>query len=164
MTKTFDSIPTQAAVMIDANILIYAFFPQTSQHTSCKRLLERGALGELALHIVVSAAADVIHRAMVLEVLAQGIRQKSTDAVAYLKQYPRIISQLTRYKTILRDITQARITILPLTYRDLHASRQFRDIYGLLTNDSLIVAVMQRERIQYLAQMILTLNVYQGLL
>jgi len=30
-------------------------------------------------------------------------------------------------------------------------SRQFRDTYGLMTNDSLIVAVMQRERIQYLA-------------
>jgi len=151
MTKTLDSIPAQVAVMIDANILVYALFPQASQHTSCKHLLERGALGDLSLHIVISATADVIHRAMVLEILEQGIQKKSTDAVAYLKQYPRTVSQLTRYKTILRDITQARIAILPLTYRDLHASRQFRDIYGLLTNDSLIVAVMQRERIQFLA-------------
>ena len=41
--------------------------------------------------------------------------------------------------------------LLPLTYRDLHASRQYREQHGLLTNDSLIIAVMQRERIQLLA-------------
>jgi predicted nucleic acid-binding protein len=40
---------------------------------------------------------------------------------------------------------------LPLTYRDLHNSRQFRDEQGLMTNDSIIVAVMKREKIQFLA-------------
>ena len=41
--------------------------------------------------------------------------------------------------------------MLPITYRDLHASRQSREQFGLLVNDSLIVAVMQRERITTLA-------------
>jgi len=33
----------------------------------------------------------------------------------------------------------------------LHNSRQYRDEYGLMTNDSIIVAVMKREEIQHLA-------------
>ncbi|MFN8495196.1 MAG: type II toxin-antitoxin system VapC family toxin [Caldilineaceae bacterium] len=151
MTKTFSTIPARVTVMIDANILIYALFPQSRQHASCKHLLERGARSELALQLVVNTAADVIHRAMVLEVISQGKFQKSGDAVTYLKQTPQAVQQLTRYRTILSDITLAHIKILPLTYRDLHTSRQYRDNYGVMTNDSLILAVMQRERIQFLA-------------
>lgn len=151
MTKTFSQIPTNVSVMLDANVVIYALFPQVSQHESCKKLLERGARSELHLHLVVNVVADVIHRAMVLELLAQGTFQKSADAVVHLKKNREVVQNLTRYKTILGDLRQARINILPLTYRDLHNSRQFRDEYGLMTNDSIIVAVMKREKIQYLA-------------
>ncbi len=52
---------------------------------------------------------------------------------------------------MLRDLGRGRINILSVAYRDLHASRRYRETYGLLTNDSLIVAAMQRERITYLA-------------
>lgn len=151
MAKTFRQIRKSADVMLDANIVIYALFPQTSQHQSCKKLLERGARGDVQLHLVVNTVADVIHRTMVLEVLAQGPFQKSAEAVTYLKQNPQAVLKLTRYKTILHELKQVRINILPLTYRDLHVSKQYRDKYGLMTNDSLILAVMQREKIQYLA-------------
>ena len=43
------------------------------------------------------------------------------------------------------------VNILSAGYRDLHASRQARERDGLLTNDSLLVAVMRRERLRYLA-------------
>ena len=151
MAKTFRQIRKSADVMLDANIVIYALFPQTSKHRSCKKLLERGARGDVQLHLVVNTVADVIHRTMVLEVLAQGTFQKSAEAVTYLKKNPPAVQHLTRYKTILRELKQVRINILPLTYRDLHVSKQYRDKYGLMTNDSLILAVMQREKIQYLA-------------
>jgi len=151
MSKTIQDIPNQATVMLDANIVVYALFPQVSYYAMCKALLERGARGEIQLRLTVSAAADILHRAMVLELLAQGQVQRSADAVTHLKQHPETVQQLTRYKNILRDLTQAQILILPLTYRELHSSRQYREQYGLLTNDSLIVAVMQREHIQYLA-------------
>jgi predicted nucleic acid-binding protein len=88
---------------------------------------------------------------MVLELLSQGQAQRAADAVVLLKRQPRLVTQLTRYRTILRDLRQAGVDILALTYRDLHASRQYRQQHGLLVNDSLIVAVMQRERIQVLA-------------
>ena len=50
-----------------------------------------------------------------------------------------------------RDLRQARVDILPLTERDLHTRRVFRAHQGLMVNDSLLVAVMQRERLDILA-------------
>ena len=38
-----------------------------------------------------------------------------------------------------------------MNYKDLHRGKQVRQEYGLLTNDSLIVAVMQRHRLRHLA-------------
>jgi predicted nucleic acid-binding protein len=137
--------------MLDANIVVYTLAPQARWHTACVRLLERGARQELMLHLVVQAAADILHRVMVLEILAQGSIQHSADAVRYLKQHPQAVQQLRRYKTVLGDLKRARVNILSLSYQDLHASRQYRETHGLMTNDSLIVTVMRRERITYLA-------------
>ena len=72
MSRTLRDIPNGAAVMVDANIVVYALTPQSLLHPSCKDLLERGARGDLQLYLTVSIAADVLHRAMVLEVLAMG--------------------------------------------------------------------------------------------
>lgn len=149
--KTFQDIPRQTTVMLDANVVIYALFPQSAYHQTCKELLERGARREVQLRLTVSVTADILHRAMVLEFLAQGHVQRSADAVTYLKQHPQAVQQLTHYKNILRDLIQSQIMILPLTYRDLHSSRLYREQHGLLTNDSLLLAVMRREGIHYLA-------------
>ena len=151
MSKTFRDIPDQAAVLLDANIVVYALYPQAQFHSVCADLLERGARRELTLHLVVNAAAEVIHRVMLLEVMAQGTFQHGLDAVTHLKNHPQAVQQLMRYKTVLRDLGRARLNILSLTYRDLHASRRYREMYGLLTNDSLIIAAMEREHITYLA-------------
>jgi len=43
------------------------------------------------------------------------------------------------------------VEILPVSYKDLHHSKRVRQQYGLLTNDSLIVAVMQRHCLRHLA-------------
>jgi predicted nucleic acid-binding protein len=151
MSRPLSQIPNDAAVMVDANVFVYALTPQAHLHQPCRDLLERGAHGNITLSTTVSVVADVLHRAMVLEILAQGQAQRSSEAVQLLKRQPNMVVGLTRYRTILRDVRQARIDILPLTYRDLHASRVYREQHGLLVNDSLIVAVMQRERMQFLA-------------
>jgi predicted nucleic acid-binding protein len=124
MTKTFRHIPSGVPVMLDANIVIYAFFPQVSQHEPCQTLLERGAQGDIQLHLTVNTAADVIHRTMVLELMAQGRFRQSSEAVMHLKKQPEVVQSLARYKTILRDLRQARINILPLTYLSLEPSNK----------------------------------------
>src|SRR6476469_6756992 len=121
MSYTLDAIPLGTAVMLDANIVIYALFPHSTYHLPCEQLLARGRRHELSLHLPVHAAADVIHRAMVLDAVKQGIVPQNTDVVSYLKQHPQAVQHLTRHKSILRDLTAVHINILPLSYRDLHA-------------------------------------------
>ena len=98
MSKTFRELPDQAAVMLDANIVVYALAPQARFHDACARLLERGARRELDLHLVIHAAADILHRVMVLELLAQSVIQRSADAVNELKRHPHAVQQLSRFK------------------------------------------------------------------
>ena len=76
--------------MLDANIPVYARIPQAHDHTACRDLLERGAQGMVRFFISVSVTADVLHRAMVLELLALGLAQRAAEAVALLKQRPAI--------------------------------------------------------------------------
>lgn len=47
MSKTFNKIPSRARVMLDANIVVYALFPQVGKYKSCKKLLQRGARGDV---------------------------------------------------------------------------------------------------------------------
>lgn len=151
MSRPIGEIPDGTTVMVDANIFVYALIPQSSLHAPCHTLLERSARGNLRLVTTVAVVADVLHRAMVLEVLAEGQAHNSAEAVMLLKHQPQMVTQLTRYRTILGDVRLARVDILPLTYRDLHASRQYREQHGLMVSDSLIVAVMRREALQFLA-------------
>jgi predicted nucleic acid-binding protein len=85
---------------------------------------------------------------MILEAISLGVTQKTA---AYLKEHPQMVRQLKRHKEVLRELGKSHINILSLTYKDLHISKKYRDNYGLLANDSLIVAVMERENITYLA-------------
>ena len=55
------------------------------------------------------------------------------------------------YKEIPGEFTRSRIRFLDVTYREIHASKHFRDEYGLLTDDSVLLAVMMRHGIADLA-------------
>ncbi|MEM7537343.1 MAG: PIN domain-containing protein [Chloroflexota bacterium] len=41
--------------------------------------------------------------------------------------------------------------MMNITYREIHSSKQFRDNYGLMADDSLIAALMQQHLIKNLA-------------
>lgn len=73
MSRPLRDIPTGASVMLDANVIVYALTPQSQFHPSCRDLLDHGARGSLSLFTSVSITADVLHRAMVLELLALGV-------------------------------------------------------------------------------------------
>ena len=87
---------------------------------------------------------------MVAEAITE-LGLQSGEAVSYLKTHPDAVKQLRWYRTIPSDIAQARVHILDVTYRELHASKKYRADYGLLTADSIILAVMERYKLVHLA-------------
>ncbi|MFQ5595160.1 MAG: type II toxin-antitoxin system VapC family toxin [Anaerolineae bacterium] len=143
-------IPKGARIFADANILSYALSTIEPLHTLTAPLLERSARREIELLTSSFQAAHVIHRAMVVEARHR-YQLSSREVVSYLKQHPDAVRSLTRYKQIPGEFSRARINILDVTYREIHASKQFRDDFGLLTDDSITLAVMRRHSLADLA-------------
>lgn len=137
-------IPDGARIFADANILSYALSTIEPFHRLTMPLLERSARQEIEVLTSSFQAAHVVHRAMVVEARHR-YELSSRDVVPYLKKHPDAVRSLTRYKEIPGEFSRVRIRILDVTYREIHASKQFRDDYGLLTDDSITLAVMHRQ-------------------
>ena len=142
-------IPAGTRVFLDANMQVYHFLQVEPLAQICRMLFGRIARREIRAFTSADVAADVIHRVMVAEAVAEFGLQRG-DAVSYLKAHPQAVRELQQYKTIPREFTLARIHILAITYREIHNSKQFRDEYGMLTNDSVILAVMRRHKLVHL--------------
>lgn len=146
----FADIPPGTRLFVDANVMSYYVLRVRPFSELCDPLFRRAARRQITLHTGANVAADVIHRAMLSEAIIRfGVQ--SQEAVTFLKTHPETVRQLEKYKMVPSWFTQARVNILPVTYREIHNSKQFRDTYGLLTNDSIILAMMSRYKITDLA-------------
>ena len=134
-------------MFIDANIFIYHFGGQSLE---CKTLLERGARHALLSYTSTPVLAEVLHRRMVAEAIAQGLVTART-AVRKLGETPEIVKQLTQYQEDVRKIPHWHLTILPLTLAIVQASTEVRTSEGLLTNDSFVIAFMRAQGLTQLA-------------
>ena len=67
---SLDSIPAGSAVLLDANILIYARRGMSEQ---CRRLVARCATGEIHGAITTIAVAEFCHRRMMQEAQSLGL-------------------------------------------------------------------------------------------
>ena len=134
-------------VFIDANIFIYHFGGRSLE---CKALLERCARRALLGYTSTPVLAEVLHRRMVAEAIAQGLVTART-AVRKLGETPEMVKHLTQYQEDVRKIPHMHITILPFTLEIVQASAEVRKSEGLLTNDSFVVAFMREQGLTQLA-------------
>ena len=130
MMVNLTKLPRGVSVFVDANVLVYHFAQMSPLTEACKAFFERVSRLEIRAFTSAHVAADVIHRIMLAETIAT-LGLASRDAVSYLKSHPDAVKQLQWYRTIPSDIAQARVHILDVTYRELHASKKYRADYGL---------------------------------
>ena len=145
-----ERLPNGTRVFADANVLTYALSTVEPVHSLTASLIERSARQEIQVFTSASQAANVIHRAMIIEAKAV-LQVPSSKIIAYLKAHPDAVRRLTRYRQVPGELSRARVRILDVTYREIHASKQYRDDYGLLTDDSIMLAVMERHNLVDLA-------------
>ncbi len=143
-------IPDGVDIFVDASILSFYFTNHPDLGPICKAFLNRCAGERLHAYTSVIAAGETIHRVIVAEAVRR-FALEPRRAVTYLKQHPARVRELREHLGMASAIYQLGVDILPVTYVDLHASKAVRSNYGLLTNDSLIVAVMRREGLVHLA-------------
>ncbi len=146
----FADIPAGSAVFVDANIFVYYFEPHPVYGPACQQLLLRIENNDLQGFTSAQVLGDVVHRVMTLEA-ASRFSRTMTGMAHWLKQHPAEIQQLSRHRLAVDDIALIGIQLLPVTgslvSRAADLSRQF----GLLTNDALVLGVMQQHGLTLLA-------------
>jgi len=133
-------IRNDEVVFVDTNILIYAGQGQSPQ---CRQLLQRidgKAVRGVCTTIV---AAELCHRSMLNEARSKHLIFGSNPAKA-LSQRRELVSQLSDYADIVRDILNSELAVEPVQTGDLMVALELQKQHGLLTNDSLSLAVARR--------------------
>jgi len=143
-------LPRGVEVFVDASILASHFIEQGTLTDQCSAFLSRCTVEELRAYTSVIAAAETIHRVIVAEAIRR-YELPPRKAVTYLKQHPDKVKELREHLKVASEIYRLGVDILPVTHIHLHQSKHVRTTYGLMTNDSLIVAVMQDHKLVHLA-------------
>ena len=136
---TFDELPDGEAIFLDANIFVYHFLGLSQQ---CKHLLKRCREGLLQGKTASFILAETVHRLMVAEAVEQKL-VTSKNALKKLRERPELVQQLRKHAESVHTIRAMNIESIALTTAAVEASAAVRQQYGLLTNDSILVAVMK---------------------
>ena len=139
---TFADLVAGEAVFVDANPLTYHFQPHPVWGPPCTDLLQRIENQELAGFTSTPVLSEVSHRLMTIEASAlfgwpfAGIGNR-------LRTHPAEVQQLTAFRQAIDRILQSHLQVLTVTPVLLATAAALSQQIGLLTNDGLIVAVMQ---------------------
>ena len=144
---TLDRVPPASRIFLDSTIFIYH---ATGASPQCRTLLERCEVGEVAGVTSVVVLAEVAHRLMLIEAMAIGL-VPGKDVVKKLRARPDLVRRLHVYQEQIERIPLMGVDIIPLEVGTLLRSADIRREYGLLVNDSLVVATARGAGIGHLA-------------
>jgi predicted nucleic acid-binding protein len=138
----FTDLPVGAAVFLDANTLVYHFSQHQRYGATCTDLLERIARQELAGHSSIAVLGEVAHRLMALEAIGR-FGWPNAGIANRLRRHPAEVQQLMRFRQAIDEIPLFGIQVHPISFALLATALGLCQAHGLLTNDALIVALMQ---------------------
>lgn len=146
---TFADLPANASVFVDANTLIYHFQPHPVLGPPCTALMKRIELKELAGFTSTHVLSEVAHRLMVMEAsITFGWTSKIVDR---LKQNPSAVQKLASFRRAVQQVAQLGFHILTIPATLIDTAAGISQQTGLLSNDSLLVAVMQSNALTNIA-------------
>lgn len=147
---TFADISAGSDVFLDANVFIYYAEPHPTFGPRCQQLLRRIENQEIQGFTSSAILSSVVHRVMTLE--AAAVFQRSMQAiVGWLKRHPAEIQQLTRHKQIVDDLSLIGVQVLPVSAPQVSLAADLSIQFGILTEDALLVSLMQHHGLQALA-------------
>jgi predicted nucleic acid-binding protein len=149
---TFDDIPSGTAVFIDANCLVYAVSADPRYGASCRRLLERSDTQDIQGFTSAHVLSEVAHRMMTLEAVTRFSRPPAGMA-NWLRRHPAEVQQLSRHRSAIDEVRNSKVQVLPVEGPDVSRAADLSAPFGLLSNDALIVTVMQRHNLSALASL-----------
>lgn len=132
-------IPDGARIFVDANIILYALAGQSDQ---CHAFLSRCASGQVEGWITTIVAAEICHRRMMMEARVRGL--VSSNPARELGRKPAATRKLFAYAEEVRALLGGGLFTEAVQPADFHPALEFQHAHGLLTNDSLNLAVARR--------------------
>ena len=142
-------LPAGASVFLDANALVYHFQPHPVHGSACTALLKRIELQELSGFCSTHVLSEVAHRLMTLEAsIAFGWPSKIVER---LKQNPSQLQLLVKFRQSLQQIPKMGIQVLTIPAHLVDRAAAISQQTGLLSNDALVAAIMESNRLTNLA-------------
>jgi predicted nucleic acid-binding protein len=149
---TFDNIPAGLAVFLDANCLVYEASADPTYGPACKRLLERIENKDLSGYTSAHVISEMAHRLMTIE--AATLFSRPLNGMAnWLRRHPAEVQRLTLHRRAIDGLAAISLVILPVSGAQVSRAADLSIQFGLLTNDALIVAVMQDNGLNALASL-----------
>lgn len=142
-------LPDATACFVDSNIFYYALVPTPPVSEPCIMLLDRAIAGHLSIFISPSILSDAVHKVMISEA-AQVARRDRAGIVGYLGKHPELIARLVQYPQAMERLGVVPMNVLAVDVELLRVATRIAVAHGLLTNDALIVALMQRHQLTHL--------------
>ncbi len=147
---TLDQVPAGAHVFVDSNILVYHFQPHPGFGPMCHRLLGRIERQDIEGYTATNLLGELAHRLMVIEASALP-GWAGGKVLNRLKQQTDVVKQFTLFQTAVEAVLQSRIRVLTIPRALVSTAATLSRQHGLLTNDAVILAVMQAHRLTHLA-------------
>jgi predicted nucleic acid-binding protein len=148
---TFNQIPANAAVFVDANILVYYFAPDPTFGPECQILMERIAkYQEFVAYTSTHVLSELAHQLMVLEA-ARVFGWPLAGITRRLRQHPAEVARLSAFRQAIDEVPRLGIEVLAVEPHIPPLAAALSQLHALLTNDAYILATMQYEAITHLA-------------
>ncbi len=122
--------------------------PGVSQH--CLTLLDRAIAGRVSVSVSISVLSDAVHKVMTSEA-AQLAGRDRAGIVGYLNKHSEIIARLVEYPQAMERLSIVPMNVLPVDTSLLREAAGVAVRCRLLTNDAMIVALMERHGLTHLA-------------
>jgi predicted nucleic acid-binding protein len=92
------------------------------------------------------------HRVMTLEAVSR-LNRPLTGMANWLRRHPSEVKQLTRHRSAIDEVRNAKVQILPVDGSDVSRAADLSILFGLLSSDALVVIIMQHHHLAHLASL-----------
>ena len=140
----------ESRVFIDANIFVYHFSEGSEFNKSCTEFLSRIEIREIYGITSTATVVEAVHRLMMVEassILDVDVR----NLPKYLRQHPDTVKQLTKHCAVPKKIAELNIEIVQINQKTIEESQFVKAQYGFLSNDALIIRLMETLGLSILA-------------
>jgi len=147
---TFADLVVGEAIFLDANPFVYHFVSDPRYGAACSQLLQRVENQEIPGLTSTHVLTEMAHRIMTVEAIS-AFAWPVSGIARRLRQHPAQVQQLAGFHQAVERILQSRIQVLTIPVPLIAAGARLSRPTGLLSNDALIVAVMQANGLTRLA-------------